>query len=161
MPNHPLLLALSLALTAAPLAPAVAQDADEPDPIVELPAEDAAMNAAKDEARATLDQWLEVLADPPEGYSEILFKFPLDGWEHIWVGNVARDGEHLTGKLANSPHSEGYAYQDPVRVPLSDVSDWTYRDASGYVHGHRTTRVMFDYLDPEVVESIKRDFGWA
>lgn len=160
MPNHPLLLALTLALATTPLAPTNAQDASEPDPIVELPAEDAAMNAAKEDARATLDQWLDVLADPPEGYSEILFKFPLDGWEHIWVGNVARDGDTLTGNLANAPHSEGYAYGDAVRVPIDDVSDWTYRDDTGFVHGHRTTRVIFAQLPPEEVEEIKRYFGW-
>ncbi|QUL37021.1 DUF2314 domain-containing protein [Erythrobacter sp. JK5] len=157
---RPLLLALSIALAATPLAPTLAQDASEPDPIVEVDQTDAAMNAAKDEARETLDQWLAVLADPPEGASDILFKFPLGGWEHIWVGNVARDGDTLTGNLANAPHSEGYAYGDPVRVPLTQVSDWTWRDATGYVHGHRTTRVLFDQLDPETVEAIKRDFGW-
>ncbi|MDJ0641583.1 MAG: DUF2314 domain-containing protein [Erythrobacter sp.] len=160
MRKRSLLLALSLALTAAPLAPALAQDSDEPDPIVELPAEDEAMNAAKAEANATLDEWLDVLADPPLGTRDIAFKFPLDGWEHIWVDNVRRDGDFLEGQLANSPHSEGYRFRDFVIVPLIEVSDWSYRDSDGFMHGHRTTRVLFSELDPEVVAEIKRDFGW-
>lgn len=160
MPKRSLILALSLALTATPLTPAFAQESDEPDPIVELPAEHAKMNAAKDEARATLGEWLKVLADPPTGTRDIGFKFPLDGWEHIWVDNVRRDGDFLEGQLANSPHSEGYQLRDFVRVPLTDVSDWAYRDTNGVMHGHRTTRVLFDQLDPEVVKQIKADFRW-
>jgi len=160
MPFRPLFLALTLALTAAPLAPTFAQDTSEPDPIVELSAEDEAMNAAKAEANATLGEWLEVLADPPFGTREIGFKFPLDGWEHIWVDNVRRDGDFLEGQLANSPHSEGYQFRDFVRVPLIDVSDWAYRDSGGKMHGHRTTRVLFSELDPELAKQIKVDFDW-
>ncbi|MEM7667320.1 MAG: DUF2314 domain-containing protein [Pseudomonadota bacterium] len=161
MPNRPLLLlALTLALTATPFAPTFAQDASEPDPIVELPAEDVAMNAAKDEARATLAQWLAVLDNPPLGAREIGFKFPLEGWEHIWVANVRREGDFLEGQLANAPHSEGHAYGDWVRVPLSDVSDWAYRDMDGVMQGHRTTRVLFSELPPETVAEIKAAFGW-
>ncbi|WP_298471273.1 DUF2314 domain-containing protein [uncultured Erythrobacter sp.] len=160
MTFRPTLLALSLALTAAPLAPAFAQAADEPDPIVELPTDDAEMNAAKDEARATIDEWLDVLIDPPFGTRDIAFKFPLDGWEHIWVDNVRLDGEFLEGQLANSPHSDGYQYRDFVRVSIYDVSDWSYRDTDGVMHGHRTTRVLFPELEPELVAQIKADFGW-
>lgn len=160
MPNRPLLLALTLALTATPLAPAFAQDIDEPDPIVEMPAGDETMSAAKAEANATLREWLEVLADPPFGTRDIGFKFPLDGWEHIWVANVRREGDFLEGQLANAPHSEGYQYRDFVRVPLSDVSDWSYRDTDGVMRGHRTTRVLFSELPPETVAEIKAAFGW-
>lgn len=158
MPNHPLLFALALA--AIPLAPALAQGPAEPDPIVELPAEDAAMNAARDEAQATLAQWLAVLDDPPLGTREIGFKYPLEGWEHIWVGNVRREGDFLEGQLVNAPHSDGHSYGDWVRVPLSEVSDWAYRDINGVMYGHRTTRVLFAELPPEVVAQIKADFGW-
>lgn len=160
MPFRPTLIALSLALTAAPLAPAFAQAADEPDPIVELPTDDPEMNAAKDEARATIDEWLNVLIDPPVGTRDIAFKFPLDGWENIWVDNVQFNGEFLEGQLANSPHSEGYRYRDFVSVSIDDVSDWSYRDTNGVMQGHRTTRVLFRELEPELVVQLKADFGW-
>lgn len=154
---HTTLAAVAAALIA--LAPVQAQE-QEGDPIVDVSTEDARMNAAIAEAQATLPEWLAVLADPPLGTQYIAFKYPLEGWEHIWVGNVRRDGDYLTGNLNNAPHSEGWSLGDPVRVSLSDVSDWTYTDAAGYTHGHRTTRVLFDQLPPEVVTDLKRQFGW-
>lgn len=135
-------------------------DAPDGDPIVPVEADDAKMNAAKAEAQATVGQWLKVVDNPPPGTRYIAFKFPLEGWEHIWVGNVRRDGDDLVGTLDNDPHAEGWALGDAVRVPISDISDWTYVDASGYTHGHRTTRVLFDSLPPEVVAQLKKQFGW-
>lgn len=132
---------------------------DEPDPIIEVDSADARMNAAKAEAQASIDEWLAVLA-APQGYGDIAFKFPLEGWEHIWVGNVTREGDMVLGTLSNAPHSEGWAYGDFVSVPISKVSDWAYSDQRGVMHGHRTTRVMFDQLDPSLVAEIKLSFGW-
>ncbi len=47
-----------------------------------------------------------------------------------------------------------------MRVSIYDVSDWSYRDTDGVMHGHRTTRVLFPELEPELVAQIKADFGW-
>jgi uncharacterized protein YegJ (DUF2314 family) len=134
--------------------------ASEPDPIIEVDSTDAKMNAAMAEAQATIDEWLIVLEEQPEGYGDIAFKFPLEGWEHIWVGNVAREGDMLWGTLSNSPHTEGWAFGDVVSVAISDVTDWAYSDDRGVMQGHRTTRVMFDQLDPALVAQLKRDYGW-
>jgi len=144
-------------------APALGQDEpsfDDPDPIVELRADDPVLAAARTQARETLRQWLAVLADPPAGSESVAFKFPLEGWEHIWVENVTRDGEFLQGTLSNVPHSEGWSWGDFVRVPISDVSDWAYRDSEGVMQGHFTTRALFQQIEPELVAQIKADFGW-
>lgn len=153
----------AIALAFVVQAPVSAQDEpnyDDPDPIVEMPADDPTMVAAKAEARRTLPQWLGVLADPPVGTERVVFKFPLAGWEHIWVENVTRDGEFLQGTLSNVPHSEGWSWGDFVRVPIADVSDWAYRDPEGVMQGHFTTRALFAQLQPEIVKQIKADFRW-
>lgn len=155
------LCAAALSLTAT--TPALAQDErnfDEPDPIVELSADDPALAAAQVQAKENLINWLAVLAEPPAGTSNVAFKFPLEGWEHIWVENVTRDGEFLHGTLSNVPHSEGWSWGDFVRVPITDVSDWAYRDADGVMQGHFTTRALFAQLDMELVDQIKADFRW-
>jgi len=155
-----LLAAWALAMLAlAPIAPAYAQQ-EEGDPIVEVESSDAKMNAAIAEANATLDEWLAVLENPPAGTNNIAFKFPLEGWEHIWVGSVVRDGDFLLGQLNNNPHADGWSIGDFVRVPLSDVSDWAYTDRNGYTHGHRTTRVLLDELDPAFAAEIRQSLGW-
>lgn len=149
-------------LLAAPLlasAPVLAQNADA-DPTVAFEADDPVMDAAIAEAQRTLPEFLAALADPPIGASEFGIKYPLGGWEHIWVGNLRRDGDRITGTLANAPEQEGRRLGERVSVPLADVSDWAWRSPDGVMHGHHTTRVLFPQLPEEVVEAIRQDFGW-
>jgi uncharacterized protein YegJ (DUF2314 family) len=145
-----------LALATAPLA-ALAQD--EPD-IVEVDADDPEMNAAKAEAQRTLPQFLAFLANPPAGSGDFVIKFPLGGWEHIWVSDVVRRGQVLVGRLANDPVEKDHAIGDEVSVPLAEVSDWAWRDADGVMQGHFTTRVLLSRIDPEEADYIRAYMGW-
>lgn len=131
-----------------------------PDPIVAVRDTDVVMNAAIAEAQATLPHWIETWEKRPRGYSNFAFKFPLEGYEHIWVAIDRREGEVLIGTLANAPHAAGWSLGDEVRVPVQDVSDWAYFDNAGKAHGYRTVRVLFDQMDPREVNAIKRRFGW-
>ena len=133
---------------------------EEPDPVVAVSDTDVAMNAAIAEARATLPQWLALYRDPPSGYGDFAIKFPLEGYEHIWVAVDAIEGDTVVGRLANAPHAEGWSYGDPVRVSMREVSDWAYWDDKGVAHGYRTVRVLFTMMDPAEVAAIKEQFGW-
>jgi uncharacterized protein YegJ (DUF2314 family) len=143
------------AASAAPTTPDPGEDQ-----VVNVRRDDPAMVAAIAEARRTLPEFLRMLATPDPLISNVVFKYPLDGKEHIWVDHVARDGDYLTGRLANEPVLAGYAYQQDVRVKLSDVSDWAYRDAAGIMQGHRTTRAMLGRIDPALAKDILADFRW-
>lgn len=121
---------------------------------------DPAMNAAIAEAKRTLPEFLAKLDSPPPGTGEFVFKYPLGGWEHIWVEQVSRKGDTLTGRLSNVPVQEGFKHGDTVSVPLRAVSDWAYRDAQGVMQGHRTTRVLLPRLDPEQAAAIREAMGW-
>lgn len=155
----------SLRLAALPLAlalsaPALADPQQEHDaiPMVNVRTGDPKMNAAIAAARRTLPKFLALLADPPPGTGEYTFKYPLEGWEHIWV---ERHGDSLTGRLANIPEQEGYRQGQRVTVPIGEVSDWAYRDANGVMQGHRTTRVLLPMLDPADTQAVREDMGWA
>lgn len=150
--------AAALLVAATPLA---AQEAPEGDPVMTVRESDERMNAATAKARETSGQWLSVLADPPAGTANITFKFPLEGYEHIWVGDVSRDGEYLAGALQNNPHSEGWRLGDRVRVPIADISDWGYVDPVGRAHGFYTVRVMLDYMSPEDAAAVREAYGWG
>lgn len=153
---------LLLAVLAAPLlaaSPALAQNADA-DPTIEFAADDPVMDAAIAEAQRTLPEFLAALADPPAGASSFVVKFPLGGWEHIWVDDLKFDGKRITGALANAPEQEGHRLGERVSVPLAEVSDWGYRTPDGVMQGHRTTRVLLDQLPEEVSAAIAADFGW-
>jgi uncharacterized protein YegJ (DUF2314 family) len=138
-----------------------ATSAQQPDDkVIEISEDDKVMNAASAKARETLPEFLAVVRKVGAPRDDIVFKYPLGGWEHILVGNVAIDGEYLTGALSNIPVQTEYKMGDAVRVPMKDVSDWAYRDDKGVMQGHRTTRVLLDKMDPAEAKAIKEYFGW-
>lgn len=155
-------LIVSMAL-AMPMVTACQQSASsgqtERSDIIDIASDNEEMNAAKAEAQKTLPTFLAILANPKPGTDMIGFKYPLGGSEHIWVDNVKRDGDYLTGTLANVPALEGHNQGDTVRVPLKDVSDWA-AFVDGKMQGHYTTRVLLKQLPPEEATAIKQQFGW-
>ena len=157
---RPGLAAVALALALSPVSLSAQDQRPEGDPVIAVETTDARMNEASAEARATSAKWLAVVENPPVGATNITFKFPLEGYEHIWVLDVARDGDYVTGRLANNPHAEGWSYGDPVRVALSDISDWGYVDAVGKAHGYYTVRVMLDYMSDEQAAEVRRQYGF-
>jgi uncharacterized protein YegJ (DUF2314 family) len=130
------------------------------DEVVYIRGDDPAMLAAIAEAQRTLPEFLGVLAKPDPLITNIVFKYPLGGKEHIWVDHVARDGDYLTGRLANDPVQPGYTYQQEVRVKLIDISDWAYRNPEGIMQGHRTTRVLLRTAPAALRKEMLEDFGW-
>lgn len=130
------------------------------DDVTKVSKDDPEMNEARAKAQASLGDFLEMLENPPAGAKGFTFKFPLGGWEHIWVGEVARDGDYLTGRLINEPMQENWALGEPVRVPLKDVSDWAWTDADGVTKGQFTTRVLLGRMPPEKAASIRQSLGW-
>ena len=135
-----------------------AQNQDH-DPIIQVENDDKAMNNAKAEAQRTLPTFLAYLEKPSATVTDLGFKFPLGGAEHIWVSDVRRDGDTLVGKLANMPAMAGHSLGEEVKVPLKDVSDWAAR-VNGKMQGHYTTRVLLDELAPDEAAVIKQNFGW-
>ncbi len=121
---------------------------------------DPVMNAAIAQAKSTLPGFVSKLDASNGALSEATFKYPLAGWEHIWVSDVKHDGGFLTGVLANTPAEPGHKMGDPVRVALKDVSDWAYRDDKGVMQGHYTTKVILPQIDPAEAAGIKESFGW-
>ena len=152
------LLAAPLLAIAAPC-PALAQNADA-DPTVSIDPDDPAMEAAIAEAQRTLPEFLAVLADPPRGASEFVIKFPLGGWEHIWVDDLRIEEGRVVGALANAPEQEGHRIGDRVSVPFAQITDWAYRAPDGVMQGHRTTRVLLPQFPEELSAAIAEDFGW-
>ncbi len=128
--------------------------------MVDVSKDDAAMNAAIAEAKNTLPTFLAILNQNGAKSEDISFKYPLGGWEHIWVGDVKAEGTFLTGTLSNEPEQEGYKFGQEVRVPISEVSDWAYRDEKGVMRGHYTTKVLLPKLEAEEAASIRESFGW-
>lgn len=139
---------------AAPPAPA-----DRPD-IINFDSADAKMNAAIAEAKRTFPDFLTAYRSGTYDADSFVFKYPLGGFEHIWVSFDRIEGDTLVGRLANVPEQPGFRIGQQVRVPVADISDWAYRGTDGVIVGHRTTRVMLGLMDEETRRSTIDYMGW-
>jgi uncharacterized protein YegJ (DUF2314 family) len=159
--KHPLLAVLAAPLLALAL-PSYSAEAQNPnaDPVVDVEEDDPVMDAAIAESKRTLPEFLAALDNPPPQAGEFGIKYPLGGWEHIWVENLRRNGDRIVGTLANAPQQEGHRLGERVSVPLAEISDWAYRAPNGVMQGHRTTRVLFPQLPEDLRGAIAEDFGW-
>ena len=150
-------------LTATPVAAARDDRAEllaDRDDMATVEAGDARMNAAISEARAALPDFLTAYRTGQFDRATFVIKYPLGGWEHIWVEIDAIENDIVVGRLSNVPAQPEYQQGQAVRVPLTDVSDWAYRDKAGVMVGHRTTRVILPQLDSETRRSVEEFLGW-
>jgi len=151
--------ALALAPTTAN-ATAPAGTAD--DPIYNVSADDAQMNAAIARGRATLAEFYRRLAAPRAGDGEFMVKFdidPTDGVEYVWAVELDRSRTPMTGILINQPVYTDDREGDRVAIPEDRIIDWGYR--SGRVmQGSFTNRVLIERMPPEEAAPFRRFLGW-
>ena len=151
---------LALALTLGGCA-AIAS-AQEPETIVNVDPADAAMNAAKAKAIATLPAFYARLASPGSGESQFMIKFdilPGDDAEFVWANELQRSGGTMTGVLINQPAYTEDKLGDRVRIAESDIIDWAYFKGK-VLQGGYTNRVLLTLLPPDQADALKRNFGW-
>lgn len=136
---------------------------DPDDPVVGFAADDAAMNAAIRQAKATVNDFLQALQRPDAAdlYFAIKKPFPTSGGdeEHIWIADVVYDGERFTGTLSNIPADvPGLEHGQRVVVALNEISDWMVVD-NGRLIGGYTIRVFRDRLSDQERSDFDRESG--
>lgn len=143
-----LLLATASATTASePVATFV--NSDDPDLV-----------AARAKARATLPDFLDILAKGSPDTGGFQVRFALTPTEHIWIDNIVRDGDTLTGTLVAKPLRSAHNKGDKVSVKLGDVSDWGYWTRDNVAHGFHTYAPLFARMPREQANARRRELGW-
>jgi uncharacterized protein YegJ (DUF2314 family) len=123
-------------------------------PVLQVGVDDAEMGEAIARARATLPEFLRVLAEPQPGHRDFAIKgfFP-DLGEHMWVSDPAHMDGQLVGRLGNHPATPGkLRLGDEVRVPEDRVTDWKYVQHDVLIGGY-SIRVLRNRMD----EDSRRD----
>ncbi len=120
------------------------------DRIINTTADDAALDAAITQARATLGVfWARFDAKLPSvgNYAVKLRMTGEDGFqEFIWATPVSHTDDEVTARLANEPqHLRGLSLGSEVRVKKDLISDWGY-ERHGKVYGQYTTRVLMSRM---------------
>lgn len=98
-----------------------------PAPVVQIDGDDPRMQAAVEQARSTLPEFLRLFEVRKRG-DTFAVKFPLTSGEHtefIWMLVDIIEGNRAVGRLDNDPANlPGYVAGQSVNVRLDDIVDW-------------------------------------
>lgn len=135
-----------------------------PGNVVGAAADDEALNAAKSEARETVETFLSVLRSPQPNQTDLTVKksFPLpeNASEHLWINNLTYDGTLIHGHIANDPiHLESVKIGDKVSVSPKEVTDWKYLEHGKLVGGY-TIRIFYDRMDNKQKKQFLDSLGF-
>ena len=125
--------------------------------------DDTEMVAAMEQARATLDEFRERLANPQPNDTKFGLKIRIHDGHHgetIWTNEVEVGDEFVTGTVYQQPRNLVHVKQgDRYMYPIENVCDWGYRD-DGVAKGNYTLRVMLTRMPAEQAAQIRKDHGW-
>ena len=121
--------------------------------------------AATEEARAQLPYYWEHFEAPEVDEYDFSLRVALprrdgqQGAEDVWVENIARGEEKLTGELMVDPAYLGNLREGAIVDFKEDqVIDWAFLRGEELI-GHYTTRVSLPRMDPEQAEGLRSMFG--
>lgn len=130
--------------------PSVAQVADRP--IYSDKQQSRALNAATGQARASLPKFWGAFDETSAKESfnlKVAFKTRTGAAEHIWVNQLVRNGDQISGALNDEPVGlPGQHAGSKVTFKADQISDWSYRK-NGKLYGHFTTRILLLRMSPE------------
>jgi uncharacterized protein YegJ (DUF2314 family) len=134
------------------------------DEITLVAADDPAMERAFAKARATLDEFFELAASPPDGTEGYSIKVAIsddDQTEYFWVNEFEREGDTLSGVLNNEPQMvKIYRMGERFTFNLAQVVDWTYLEpAARRMHGNFTACALLAHEDPHEAEEFMKQYG--
>jgi uncharacterized protein YegJ (DUF2314 family) len=133
------------------------------DKVYNISSQDAEMEEAIGKARATLDDFLKLQAQPPKGADGFKIKVKFSGGgndEHIWVAPFQVTSKGFTGTLAGQPRYVTHLENGQnVQFTRADVSDWGYVQ-DGKQKGSYTVCVMFKHMPAADAQRYRRDYGF-
>ena len=120
--------------------------------LTSIEAADTEMNAAMAEARRTLPEFEDRLANPRPTQTLTIIKGRFtegEKVEHMWLNQIVVTSEGYRGVLGNDPYElTGMKAGETLLVARDDVSDWVVVDDGKLVGGY-TMRVLRSRLPPD------------
>lgn len=160
---HKVVARRALVLAVLALCCLLACSTDEKDKSTAVREDDAAMNKAMAEARATLDEFTARLRDPKPGDDAFSVKVKVtdeNGTEHFWASDVQVVGSGFQAVIDNDPNIvKSVKLGQTVKVTRDEVSDWMYM-TNGKMIGNRTLRVLLSRMPNEEADALKKEVGW-
>jgi uncharacterized protein YegJ (DUF2314 family) len=116
------------------------------------PDSDPEMETAFQEARETLDVFIERIAAPHPNRAYVALKvrfFPTDGPpQDIWVDNVTYTDGTFRGSMGDDIPTLRLSFGEEVRIPTDDIVDWMIVEDDKLIGGY-TIRLAYERMSPE------------
>ena len=136
---------VAMAIAAAALISGCGEPKDE----LIHPKDQQAVDAATQEARTNLPAFwaaFDAAASKQDFVMKVGLQTRAGGIEHIWMNVERRDGDKVSGNLANDPVDiEGVKFGSKVTVTGKQITDWAY-PKNGKFYGHFTTRILMPQM---------------
>ena len=121
-------------------------------PIINVDSDDPQMEAAIQNARSTVDQFITAFSNPQPSQADFALKLPVtdgDHTEHLWVLPSRYESGTFRGTINNEPFQvKTVKLGDEVDFDKGDISDWKYVEDGKLVGGY-TIRVLRDRMSDE------------
>ena len=138
-------------------------DFNRTDDIVGVKSIDTKMNMAIKNAQKTLPIFLKAFRKHDKAQYEFGVKVKITdkyGSEHFWTTDLKELKNGFSAKINNSPQVvQSVKYRELVNFTKLDITDWMFYDQD-ILQGGYTIKVMFEHMQKEDVERLKKDFGW-
>ncbi|MFI4965074.1 MAG: YegJ family protein [Caulobacterales bacterium] len=133
------------------------------DKLIMVNDQDAKVNAAIAEARATLPMFWEKYDGQAPGVTHYEVKAqmptPHGGFEHIWIDVESHSKLAVRGTLANDPvELKGVKFGSVVTFEPEKISDWLY-ERDGRIYGGYTIRALSERMTPEERRQAERQLS--
>ena len=149
--------------TVAVLALAGCSRSKEGDNYTHVASEDAAMNAAIEKAKATVDDFVRAFHAQKPGAKGYFVKKPYrtpSGEEHMWIEVLEEKKGVLNGRIANeAEETREVKIGQMVSLKISEISDWKYEDGNKLIGGY-TIRYFVEKMSPEEREAFLKEAGF-
>jgi uncharacterized protein YegJ (DUF2314 family) len=120
---------------------------------------DPEMERAFAKARATLDTFLKLSANPKPGTRDFSVKVAVrDGeyTEYFWLTPFSRDADGFLGTINNEPRGvRNVQFGQEFRFTRDDIFDWTYSDAEGRMYGGYTTCALLTHEPAQEAQAFR------
>jgi uncharacterized protein YegJ (DUF2314 family) len=136
----------------------------EGDNLVNVRAEDAAMNAAIGKAKSTVSQFVAAFhaqkAGTKDYYVKKPYPTPSGGHEHMWIAVLEEKEGVIKGRVANeADETREVKNGQTVSFKVSEISDWKYQDGKKLVGGY-TIRYFVEKMPPKERAAFLKEAGF-
>lgn len=130
----------------------------------DVEADDAAMNAAIAQAKATAGDFVRAFHEQKPGTRDYDVKKPYPtpsgGMEHMWISVEAETNGVIHGVVVNeAEETREVKMGQSVTLNISEISDWKYVDGKKLVGGY-TIRYFYDRMSAKEKEEFIKESGF-